>query len=115
LWSFKRKGNLSTGFKGGDGSLGPSGSLLGFSGSFDLSSRPELSVLFAWQTAQGGVVISQVPLQRISITVDPQTYSPAVAFEFSAKRLISQPIWAKGALVRKSFAHPNRYLEEALT
>ena len=91
------------------------GSVLSFAGSFEADSDHKSRVLFAWRSQADKIIFSQVDIENIEVVVDESIDKPTVAFEFNARKLIEQPLYAKGALVRYSFGHPNRYLEAALS
>lgn len=90
-----------------------SGSLFGITGSFESSSQHITSVLFAWQSARG-IIFSEIGLKQVLMTTGEMEGNPTVEFEFDANRLISQPLYAKGALVRKIYGHPNGYIDDTL-
>lgn len=90
-----------------------SGSLFSISGSYVSETKPQSKILFAWQTKNGAVVLSETETRKIELIFEDKEI-PTVEFEFDASKLISQPVYAGGALVRKSFRHPNGYLNNSL-
>jgi len=89
------------------------GSIFSISGSYDSETKSESKILFAWQTAKGAIVLSESEARKIEIIIEDKEI-PSVEFEFDASRLISQPLYGAGALVRKSFRHPNGYINSSL-
>ena len=90
-----------------------SGSIFGISGGFESDTHAESKILFAWQTGRGVIVLSEAEAKKIEMILEDNE-APTVEFEFDASKLISQPIYAAGALVRESFRHPNGYLNSSL-
>lgn len=90
------------------------GSLLGISGRLDAQSDYVSRILFAWQTRIGRIIFTQLNVKDIQVEVRDGQGVPTVEFQFAGDRLLSQPLWAKGALVRQSFGHPNGYIDHAL-
>lgn len=87
--------------------------LLGFSGQYQSRTDNASRILFAWQTGQGRIIFSEVPLERVEILLRDGE-NPTVEFEFDASRLLYTPVSHGLAVVRRSYGHPNGYIKQAL-
>lgn len=91
------------------------GSLLfGISGQHESSVGSISRILFAWQNEQGRIIFSEVDLKEIEILLEEGVKNPTVEFEFNAERLLYTPLSEGCAVVRRSYGHPNGYINNAL-
>lgn len=93
------------------GSLG--GSLFGIHGELDSITKPESKVLFAWTYKDNQTIFSEITLNQF-VLKRADGVIPSVKFTFDANKLLYQPFYAYGAFVRRSYGHPNGYLNNAL-